>query len=174
MPDLLSNLMPKKNTTHESPSTTSTFPRSVRGTKELLSNSRGSLKNIINHAKALLSIQSIISEQYPNYPADDIRVASLNEGQLQLTTASAASATRLKYSQKALISALRRRKKPHFVNSVKVSVRPHFDKAPVSRPEIDPLSDESARNIVDAAQYIEDEPLRKALIHLAGRDKHTD
>ncbi|MFB0969419.1 MAG: DciA family protein [Pseudomonadales bacterium] len=163
--------MSKKKPTSTFSSVNSTFPRSVKNTKELLSNSRGSLKNIINHAKALLSLQSIISDQYPNYPADDIRVASLNDGHLELTTASAASTTRIKYSQQTLIAALRRQKPPHFVNSIKVSVRPQFQKAAVSTPDTAPLSDETARNIADAAKYIEDEPLRKALIHLAGR-KH--
>ncbi|MFB0969859.1 MAG: hypothetical protein QMB26_00625, partial [Pseudomonadales bacterium] len=67
--------MSKKKSTSTFSSVNSTFPRSVKNTKELLSNSRGSLKNIINHAKALLSLQSIISDQYPNYPAEDIRVA---------------------------------------------------------------------------------------------------
>ena len=165
--------MSKKKPTSLS-SSTSTFPKTVKDTKQLLSSSHGSLKNIINHAKALLSLQSIISDQYPNYPADEIRVASLNDGHLELTTASAASTTRIKYSQQTLIAALRRQKPPHFVESIKVSVRPQFQTATLSTPDTAPLSDQSAQNIADAAKYIEDEPLRKALIHLAGRKKTTD
>ncbi|MDG1444383.1 MAG: DciA family protein [Pseudomonadales bacterium] len=149
----------------------STFPKTVKDTKELLSTSRGSLKNIINHAKALLSLQSIISDQYPHYPADEIRVASLNDGHLELTTASAASTTRIKYSQQTLISALRRQKPPHFVDSIAVSVRPQFHTATISTPDTKALSDQSAQNIAEAAKYIEDEPLRKALIRLADRKK---
>jgi len=99
----------------------------------------------------------------------DIHVALFSNGLLHLVTPTAALATRIKYQQNTLIAALRRHDVPLIVKSIKVSVRPEFQQiAPTTRPAL-PISAENGQQIASAAQYIEDEPLRKALINLSER-----
>lgn len=139
------------------------LPKSIKLPSQLLSESRGALKAVFKHSQALLTIQSIIREVIPG----EIQVAAHHQGMLHLITPSAALATRIKYSQRALIAALRQRKNPFVVKNIKVSVRPQFHEKLARTRTATPPSRESARHIAAAAQYIEDEPLRKALIKLS-------
>ena len=142
------------------------IPKSIKTPRQLFQQSGGKLKTIFIHTQALLSIESVISNIIPG----DIRVASFSKGVLHLVTPSAALATHIKYSQKALISTLRRRNNPFLVTTINVSVRPAPpDPVQPSLSSAKPPSAENARYIANAAQYIEDEPLRKALIKLSER-----
>jgi len=144
------------------------IPKSIKSTGQLFQQSGGRLKSIFIHTQALLSIESVVSNIIPG----DIRVASFSKGILHLVTPSAPLATRIKYSQKALISTLRRRNNRYSIKTITVSVRP-TPSEPVQRllPSARAPSAENARYIANAAQYIEDEPLRKALIKLS--ERHT-
>ena len=156
-------------------------PKSVNLPNQIFQRPKGTLKAILKHSQTLIAIQSVVrtilleTVTYPTVPGkapDEIHVASLDNGLLHLITPSAALGTRIRYAQQALIAALRRRKNPFFVNSIKISVRPHFLTQPEnSKPTRSaiPISAENGRHIADVAKYIEDEPLRKALITLSKR-----
>jgi len=141
------------------------IPKSIKNPNQLLRQSRGQLRTIFKHSQALLAIEAVIRNIVPG----EIQVASLSKGSLHLVTPSAALATRIKYSQKTLISALRRCKNPFFVKTVRISVRPEIHEQPTPVKSAIPPSEENARYIANAAKYIEDEPLRKALIRLSNR-----
>ena len=150
------------------------IPSSIKRTSQLLQQSRGSLKAIFNHTQELLAIETVVRNVLDCDEHNSAQVASFSKGSLHLITSSAALATRIKYSQRSMIAALRRLKKPYFIKTVKVSVRPEFHKAPpVTRSALAP-SAENARYIANAAKYIGDEPLRKALIKLSDRVVSSD
>lgn len=130
----------------------------------------GVLRNIYAEARILLDIQSAVKAVIPA----DIHVAALKSGQLHLVTRSAAVATRIKYSQKSIIGALKGQKLPQAIKSIKVSVRPqHETVAPIERrPE--PPNAENARQLRLAADHIEDPELKSALLKLSDRTKKDE
>jgi len=130
---------------------------------QILSQARGTLNRLLAHTDELVLLQRLVRK----IVAGDIYVASLDEGLLHLITPSAALATRLKYSQKAVIASLRERKNPYPIDSIKISVRPDY--FPPAKPErqTKPVSLTNAKHIAETAQYIEDEALRKALFRLS-------
>ena len=150
------------------------FPSSVKHPSQLLQQSRGTLKTIFNHTQELLGIETMVLNVLDCDTHNSIKVASCHKGSLHLITPSAALATRIKYSQQAIIAALRHQKRPLYIKTVKVSVRPEFRKAPKTKRSALAPSAENARYIADVAKYIEDEALRKALIKLSDRAASSD
>lgn len=128
---------------------------------------KGGLKYVLNRANALLVIESVIGEAVDGELRGDVKVASLDNGLLHLSTSSASLATRVKYSQMNLIALLKRLKKPFFINSIKVSVQPKIHKDLYKNVPPIPPSAENAKLLETSAQYIEDAPLREALIKLS-------
>ena len=145
-------------------------PKPFKHPNYLLKKTRGAVKTVLRRAQVLLAIQTIIREVVPG----DISVASFHEGKIQLITPSAALATRVKYSQSALIAALRQRKDPFIISEIKISVRPLEIKSSFVPPAAIPPSEANASHMFTAAQYIEDEPLRKALINLSKRAQPSE
>jgi hypothetical protein len=150
------------------------IPSSIKSPTQLLQQSRGSLKAVFNHSMVLLAIETVVRNVLESDKHDSVQVASYNKGSLHLVTHSAALATRIKYSQRAMIAALKHLKKPVYVKTVKVSVRPEFHKMPQTTRSAIVLSTESAQYIANAAKYIEDDALRKALIKLSDQTASSD
>jgi hypothetical protein len=128
---------------------------------------KGGLKYVLNRANALLVIESVVSEAVDGELRGDVKVASLENGLLHLSTSSASLATRVKYSQMNLIAILKRLKKPLFIDSIKVSVQPKIYKDSYKTLPPLPPSTENGKLLETSAQYIEDDPLREALIKLS-------
>lgn len=100
------------------------------------------------------------------YVDENFAVSSLKNNELTLVTATGASATKLRYRQRNLISALRR--DGFQISTIKIKVQPEFqatEEAVVERQ----LTPETARHLMTSAQYIEHEPLKKALENLSKR-----
>jgi len=124
----------------------------------------------MDHARTLLALQGYIRNIVPG----DIFVAACDAGYLHLVTPSSALATRIKYNQRKIIAQLRAKTGGH-IERISVSVRPELTKPEVpTSPAADPLSPDNARLMASAAQYIEDEGLRKALLRLAGHTSGSD
>jgi len=146
----------------------------IKSPDQLLQQSRGSLKAIFNHSLVLLAIETVVRKVLDCNEHDSVQVASYNKGSLHLITHSAALATRIKYSQRAMIAALKHLKKPFHIKTVKVSVKPELHKAPQTTRSALALSAENAKYIANAAKYIEDDALRKALIKLSDQTASSD
>jgi hypothetical protein len=134
---------------------------------QILSQAKGTLNRLLAQTDDLILLQRLVRKVV----AGDIFVASLDQGQLHVITPSAALATRLKYSQKAVIASLQQRKNPYLIDSIKISVRPDY--IPPAKPErrMPRVSLSNAEHIAETAQYIEDEALRKALFSLSDHVK---
>jgi len=141
----------------------------------MFSRPRSRLNKIFSKSQDLIQLQNALRQTFPG----EVYVASLSEGTLHLITPSASLATRLKYRHSAIKAALQQiplsgagsqnRREVLQIEQIKVSVQPNY-KPPVSpeRSAIAPTP-QTARLIAETAQYIEDEPLRKALIRLSKR-----
>jgi len=142
---------------------------------QIFSRPRSRLNRIFSKSQDLVKLQNALRQTFPG----EVYVASLSEGILHLITPSASLATRLRYRQKAIKAALEQmplpgagshnRREVLQIMQIKVTVSPNY-KLPTApkRSAIAP-SPETARLIAEIAQYIEDEPLRKALIRLSRR-----
>lgn len=136
---------------------------------EKVQQAKGGLKSVLKHARDLLALEAIVSEAVDSYLPGEIKVASLKEGILHLTTPTAALATRINYSQMKLIALLKRQKKPWLITNIKISVRPKPEKKPIKPTSLMPPSEDNGKLLAATAQYIEDEPLREALLSLSHR-----
>ncbi|MDA0789267.1 MAG: DciA family protein [Proteobacteria bacterium] len=143
------------------------IPKSLSRPDQILRHS-SVLKDLYARANVLLSVQDTVRRILDA----DVRVASCDEGSLHLVADSGAIATRLRYRQRAIITAIRQ--SSHLdINSLKITVQPI---EPPPEPDVTvrtPPSAERARQIADTAKYIEDEQLRKALIRLARQGDQT-
>lgn len=141
------------------------LPKSITLPARMFRQPKGVLRNIFDEARILLDIQAAVKEVVRS----DIQVAGLNNGELHLVTPSAAIATRIKYSQKSIIGILKTRRGDKPIQSIKVSVRPIFDKPePPERLAIPPNA-ANALQLEAAANHISDPELKKALRKLAAR-----
>lgn len=169
-------------------------PRSLRRSSQILRTGDGPLRSIYDETRRLQSIQRRVAKHIHG----DVDVASFTEGHLHLMTGSAASATRIRYRQKILISELNQEPDPT-VTSIRVSVRPvtlNPLREPRSQTENGPdrggdyvnvkdddqtnrsrerpareLSRQSADHLAETAKYVQDKDLRDALIRLSKRGK---
>jgi len=142
---------------------------------EMFSRPRSRLNKIFSKSKDLVQLQNALRQTFPG----EVYVASLSEGILHLITPSASLATRLKYRQKAIKAALEQMPLPGAgshnrrdvlrITQIKVTVSPNYTPPHAPKKSAIAPSPETARLIAETAQYIEDEPLRKALIRLSRR-----
>ncbi len=138
---------------------------SLKRPEDILTNQKGILSRVYQQSRELLTIQAIIQESLP----DNVYVASIQEGCLHLVTSSSSAATRIKYGERNLVSSLRNRGKGLDINKITVSIRPDQPETKLKAPEPTPLSRDSAEQLSNTAEYIEDEKLREALINLSKR-----
>lgn len=126
---------------------------------------KGVLRNIFTETRILLDIQATVKEVVHA----DVQVASLSDGELHLVTHSAAIATRIKYSQKSIIGTLKTKRRDQPINSIKVIVRPLFERPEREfREALRPNAD-NARQLESAADFVDDPNLKAALRKLASR-----
>ena len=145
------------------------MPKSITLPSQMFRKRKGALRHIFDEARILLDIQSAVKEVI----SADIQVAALKNGELHLISGSASIATRIKYSQKSILGALRAHSLPKSVTSLKVSVRPQYEQQTAAIRTAIPPSTEAARQIRSAADHIEDANLKSALIRLSTRAKNS-
>ena len=142
----------------------SRVPKSIRSTQQILKGSNHILHLLYAQSQELGTIQQIVDDVL------DVKtsVGSLKNNELTLLTARSTQATRVRYSQRNIISALRRRGLG--VSSLKIKVQPTF---PAQIPENSAryLTPQVASQLQQTAAFIEDEPLKNALIMLSKRTR---
>ena len=142
----------------------SRVPKSIRSTLQILKGNNHILHLLYAHSQELGTIQQIVDDVL------DVKtsVGSLKNNELTLLTARSTEATRVRYSQRNIISALRRRGLE--VSSLKIKVQPTF---PAQIPENSEryLTPQVASQLQQTAAFIEDESLRNALIMLSKRTR---
>lgn len=145
------------------------LPKSITLPSQMFRHRQGVLRKIYAETRILLDIQAAVKAVIPG----DIQVAALKDGELHLVAQSASLATRIKYSQKSLIGALRAERLPETVSSIKVSVRPLYGDSSSDYPVREALAPnaQNARQIESAAAHIDDEGLKSALLKLSKRGK---
>tara|TARA_E500000331_G_scaffold71533_2_gene66262 strand:- start:2169 stop:2690 length:522 start_codon:yes stop_codon:yes gene_type:complete len=169
-------------------------PRSLKRSSQILKAGKGQLRTIYDETRRLQALHRRVAK----HVYGDIDVASFSNGDLHLITPSAASATRIRYRQKILISELNREQGPS-IGSLRVSVRPVTsnplknsltsnsansgragafanpgDEDPPNQVDRRPareLSRQSAEHLAETAKYTKDDNLRKALERLSKRGK---
>ena len=141
------------------------LPKSITLPRRMFLQPKGVLRNIFTETRILLDIQATVKEVVHA----DVQVASLSDGELHLVTHSAAIATRIKYSQKSIIGTLKTKRRDQPINSIKVIVRPLFERPErESREALRPNAD-NARQLESAADFVDDPNLKAALRKLASR-----
>lgn len=138
--------------------------KSVRSAGQLLKGPNHILQSLVTQSRELLKVEAIAGR----YIEEPFSISSLKNNELTVFTVSGASATRLRYRQRNLISALRR--DGIDVKSFKIKVQPELitaEQPPVERH----LSSDTAHHLRASAQYIEHEPLKKALMRLSTRGR---
>jgi|TARA_B110000483_G_C18186240_1_gene539023 hypothetical protein len=142
----------------------SRVPKSIRSTQQILKGSNHILHLLYAQSQELGTIQQIVDDVL------DVKtsVGSLKNNELTLLTARSTQATRVRYSQRNIISALRRRGLE--VSSLKIKVQPTF---PAQIPENSEryLTPQVASQLQQTAAFIEDESLKNALIMLSKRTR---
>ena len=142
----------------------SRVPKSIRSTQQILKGSNHILHLLYAQSQELGTIQQIVDDVL------DVKtsVGSLKNNELTLLTARSTQATRVRYSQRNIISALRRRGLE--VSSLKIKVQPTF---PAQIPENSEryLTPQVASQLQQTAAFIEDKPLKNALIMLSKRTR---
>ena len=136
----------------------------VRSTKQILKGSNHVLHSIYAQSQHLGTIQQIVDDVLDV----ETNVGSLKNHELTLLTAKSTQATQIRYRQRNIISALRRRGLE--VSSLKIKVQPIFS---AKKPEDSEryLTPRNASQLQQTAAYIEDEALRNALIKLSKRTR---
>ena len=143
-------------------------PKSPQSPSQILGKS-SQLNKLYKEAQDLLALQSVIRSQV----MADVYVTACRDRSLHLITSSSATATRLRYRQRNIITQLRQQ--CHIdIDKLKVSVRPDETRKTAAPAQALPPSSENARQLADMAKYIEDEGLRKALIKLSKRGVKSD
>lgn len=142
----------------------SRVPKSIRSTQQILKGSNHILHSLYAQSQELRTIQHIVDHVLDV----ETSVASLKNNELTLLTAKSTQATQIRYRQRNIISALRRRGLE--VSSLKIKVQPIFS---AKKPEDSEryLTPQNASQLLQTAEHIEDESLRKALINLSRRTR---
>jgi hypothetical protein len=142
----------------------SRVPKSIRSTQQILKGSNHILHSLYAQSQDLRTIQQIVD----NVLDVETSVASLKNNALTLLTAKSTRATQIRYRQRNIISALRRRGLE--VSSLKIKVQPIFS-AKKHEDSERYLTSQNASQLQQTAAYIEDEALKNALIKLSNRTR---
>lgn len=132
----------------------------------LLTKKTSRLNTIYQQALRLDDLQKTIIDILPAAMRPHVRICSYQEDSLHLFVDTAHWATRLRYMESELITHLRALASFQHLKSVRYSVRPVYT-PPSYHKSARAISKENANHIATVAKYIEDEPLRKALIKLS-------
>ena len=138
------------------------IPQSVKSTRQILHSDNHMLQSLLAQSRELMRIEAVISR----YVDKNFSASSFKNNQLVLVTSSAAQATKLRYRQRNLLSALRR--DGLHVNQIKIRVQPEIVADTVPAVERH-LSQQNAEHLASSAEHITDAPLRNALLKLSKR-----
>lgn len=141
--------------------------KKTRSTRQILKGRNHILHSVFAQTRKLSQIAEIVQSA----GGVEVAVSSLKNNHLVLCVPNAAIATRLRYRQQNILASLRRRN--FEVKTLQIRVQPeHFSAPPVT---IDrELSAKSARYLVETADHIEDDNLRRALTRLARNSTQKD
>jgi len=138
------------------------IPKSVKSSAQILKGTNHILQSLLTQSRDLSEIEAVIRRHVD----ETFAVASLKNNELTLVTSSGGLATRIRYRQRNLITSLRR--SGIQVTAIKIKVQPTLKTRETPAVERH-LSPENANQLKISAQYIEHEPLKKALIRLSKR-----
>jgi hypothetical protein len=140
----------------------SRVPKSIRSTLQILKGNNHILHLLYAQSQELRTIQQIVDDVL------DVKtgVGSLKNNELTLLTTKSTQATQIRYRQRNIISALRRRGLE--VSSLKIKVQPTFP-AKVAEKSERYLTPQAASQMEQTAAFVEDESLKNALIRLSKR-----
>lgn len=124
------------------------------------------LNSIYNKVRELMRLQAFIEAYLPSAMVSHVRISSYKNHELHVFIDNAHWATRLRYIEKDLIAQLRLLDAFKHINRIRSSVRPVYS-APSYHKAAKPISTKNAKQIESTAKYIEDGPLRKALLKLS-------
>ena len=125
------------------------------------------LRSVMAQTQQLLAVESLVRR----FIQDEFHVGSIDDGLLTLVTPNSAIATRIRYSERDIISSLQQAANDLAVQRLRIIVRPEISRAAPEPPKPCRLSAESARQLAGTAEYIDYKPLRKALLALSRRVK---
>ena len=142
--------------------THSRLPKSIKSTSQILKGPNHILHSLLAQSRELLLVEEVVQR----FVTEEVSVCSLKNNELTLNVPSGATSTKVRYRQRNIIATLNRAGLS--VTSLKIKVQP------VLKPEKPAVVDrhisaENADQIAQTAKYIEDEPLREALIRLSNR-----
>ena len=121
---------------------------------------------LFKQTRTLHRLQQLVYRYLPPAAQPHVRVAAYRDDTLHLLTDSAHWVTRLRYQEGELIEKLKSHSPFHQLNHIRLTVKPWYTPLETRRPA-SPISANNAKQMVTVAKYIEDEPLRKALIKLS-------
>ncbi|MBY6034148.1 DUF721 domain-containing protein [Marinobacter daepoensis] len=124
------------------------------------------LRELMSKAELHLQAEHQVMAAIPDDLAGGTRFVSCRDGELVLSTDNASKATRLRFRQHEIMSALRENELFRYVWKVKIKVIPPRFNTP-NRPEKAPLSKENARLLKEEAGHTKDKALREVLEKLA-------
>jgi hypothetical protein len=142
----------------------SRVPKSIRSTHQILKGTSHILHLLYAKSQELGTIQQIVDDVLDV----KISVGSLKNNELTLLTAKSTQATQIRYRQRNIISALRRRGLE--VSSLIIKVQPTFS-AKITEKSERYLTPQIAFQLQQTAAFIEDESLKNALIRLSKRTR---
>jgi hypothetical protein len=124
------------------------------------------LNALFQQTRHLYKLQQLVYQYLPLATQPHIRVAAYRDNVLHLVTDSAHWVTRLRYQETELMGKLKTHSPFEHLISIRLTVKPWY--APLEkRQPARQISASNAKQLVTAAQYIEDDGLRKALINLS-------
>ena len=140
------------------------IPKSIRSTRQILNGSNHILQSLLTQSRELTSIRKIVG----HYVRDECAVASLKNSNLTLISPTGSIASKIRYRQRNIIAALRRSGLEVSRLNIKVQPEEFRRAAPLVERRLTP---ENARQLVELADSIKHDSLKKALMKLA---RHTD
>ena len=149
----------------------STAPPWFKRPSQLFKSPTSPLYDIYRKAQTLNQQLELLETCLPTEIRGHIRVASLKDRTLHLFADSGTWATFIRYHQVEILEDLQQFVSFRHLQHIRCSVRPWYQ-APRDKSPTRQISEESAEHIASAANYIDDDNLRKALMRLAESTKH--
>ncbi len=140
--------------------------QTLKPVSSLFNQKTSRLNTIYQQARRLDDLQKTLLDILPDSMRPHVRICSYQRDSLHLFVDTAHWATRLRYMESDLIATLRTLSSFQHIKTVRYSVRPVYT-SPSYHKSACAISKENADHIATIAKYIEDEPLRKALIKLS-------
>ncbi len=130
------------------------------------------LEELCQRSMQLEELSNKVTQLLPPNLAAQCQVGSFNKGCLVLTTTNAAWASQLRYTIPELRDKLRKEAGMYQLLSIKINVIEPAEPYKIQKPkQHNEISDEAKAIIISESQQCTYQPLQKALLHLARKDK---